>query len=143
MKPRLRDYLTILMALLAIFICGIGIGHMLGEKKGREHQSAITLPAPDEKDSTNWEELMLQRLDSLLALSPDQREKVLEEITLTSAHIRTSRRDAIQDYYRHLLALHDRIPAHLNREQESKIKSIRATLRQAVELREKPATGKE
>lgn len=141
MKPRLRDYFTILMALLAIFLCGIGIGHMLGEKKGRKNQPAITLPAPDDKESTNWEDLMLQRLDSLLSLSPDQREKILAEISTTSDEIRASRRDAIQDYYRHLLALHDRLPAHLTQEQSMKIESIRSSLRQAVELRDRTTTG--
>ncbi|MGC6426877.1 MAG: hypothetical protein ACON5H_07780 [Akkermansiaceae bacterium] len=143
MKPRLRDYLTILMALLAIFLCGIGIGHMLGEKKGRENPPAITLPAPDEKGRIKWEDLMLERLDRLLSLSPDQREKVLREITITSTDIQSSRRNALQDYYRHLLTLHERLPAHLNREQEKKIKSIRATLRQAIELRDKPTIEKE
>lgn len=141
MKPRLRDYLTILMALLAIFLCGIGIGHMLGEKKGRDNQPSITLPAPNEKDSTKWEDLMLQRLDSLLALTPEQREKVLKEISSTSADIRASRRDAIEDYYQHLLALHDRLPEHLTREQTEKINSIRTSIRNAVELGTQSSAG--
>ena len=141
MKSSPRDYITILMALIAIFLCGLGIGHMLGEKKGRESQPAITLPALDEKDSTGWEDLMLQRLDSLLSLSPDQREKVLNEITLTSADIQVNRRDAIQDYYRHLLALHDRLPVHLTREQSQKIDSLRASLRNSIESQELPPAG--
>ena len=36
MKPKLRDYLTIIFALLIIFVCGCGVGFLIGEKEGRQ-----------------------------------------------------------------------------------------------------------
>ena len=40
MKPKLRDYLTIIFALLVIFICGCGVGFLIGEKEGRQEGPA-------------------------------------------------------------------------------------------------------
>ncbi|MGC6426876.1 MAG: hypothetical protein ACON5H_07775 [Akkermansiaceae bacterium] len=36
---------------------GVGIGHMLGEKKGRDDQPVITFPAPKEEEASHWKDL--------------------------------------------------------------------------------------
>ena len=42
MKPTFKDYLNIVLALLAIFLCGYGIGFLLGERKGQDNQPPPT-----------------------------------------------------------------------------------------------------
>jgi len=143
MKPRLRDYLSILTALLVIFICGYGIGQMLGRKQERARLQTVTLPAPapHDKHTKKWGDTMMSRLDDLLELDEDQEKQILQEIELASREIRESRRNAMQDYYRHLLTLCDRLPNHLTPEQTRKIEGLRATLRQTVELGEQEKSG--
>ena len=56
MKPKFRDYLTILMALVAIFLSGYGLGHLIGEKKGRKlAPSTIPLIQNSEDSTRPWE----------------------------------------------------------------------------------------
>ena len=53
MKPTFKDYLNIVLALLAIFLCGYGIGFLLGERKGQDNQppppAPPSQPAPKEQ----------------------------------------------------------------------------------------------
>ena len=77
MKPTLRDYLTILIALLAIFLCGYGVGFLLGEKKGRDQASFSALTTGNENDTGDWEALTMERLTRLLSLTEEQKSKIL------------------------------------------------------------------
>ena len=52
MKPKLRDYFTILMALVAIFLSGYGLGHLIGEKKGRKLAPSTIPLIQSSEDST-------------------------------------------------------------------------------------------
>jgi len=135
MKPKLTDYLIILMALSAIFLCGYGVGHLVGGKSAREQQTAVTLPAPDGKNNSNWEKRMFERLDTLLEFTPAQQENVRREVARTSTEIRSSRDKAMKDYYLHLLILHQRLPAHLNDGQNNKIEKITKSLQENLPLR--------
>ena len=141
MKPSLRDYLTITMALLAIFLCGYGVGFLLGEKNGREQSAPFTLAGNSDQNASDWEGRTLKRLSSLLELSEDQKKSVADEVQLTSGSIQQSREKTVEDYYRHLLNLHDRLLPHLNEEQQGKIKKDRKSLQLAIDLRFKSTTA--
>lgn len=134
MKPKLRDYLTILFALLVIFLCGTGVGFLIGEKKGRQESSTPNVIRSDQ-DNGAWENQTMERLTSLLDLSEKQREKVLGEVQTTSLEITDSRENAIAGHYRAILALHDRLLPHLNSDQQEKIKKDRKSLQRAIDLR--------
>ncbi len=134
MKPKLRDYLTILFALLVIFLCGSGVGFLIGEKKGRLESTAPTV-IRSIHDNNAWENQTMERLASLLDLSDQQREKVLEEVKATSLEIAESREKTVADHYRAILALHDRLLPHLQPDQQKKIKKDRKSLQHAIDLR--------
>ena len=134
MKPTLRDYLTILFALLVIFLCGSGVGFLIGEKKGRQQTSStVTIPASNRDAS--WEERTLERLNGLLNLTDDQRARVRGEVESASDQIHQSREAAVKDHYQALLELHDRLLPHLNPDQQEKIKKDRKSLQHAIDLR--------
>lgn len=126
MKPTLRDYLTILIALIAIFLSGGGVGYLIGEKKGRSE--ARQIPAPETGETGDWEERTLARLTRHLSLDEDQQTAIEKEIKTTSGQIKASRDEAVGDYYRHLLDLHDRIIPHLDPEQQKLIEKDRKKL---------------
>ncbi|MGJ8695846.1 MAG: hypothetical protein ACSHYF_05970 [Verrucomicrobiaceae bacterium] len=135
MKPSLRDYLTILMALLAIFLCGYGVGYLLGEKKGRDLSPPLALAGNSDEDAATWEGRTVDRLNNFLALTDSQREKVESEVKTTSREIQISRDQAVEDYYLHLLDLHDRLLPHLDEQQQAKIKKDRKSLQRAINSR--------
>ena len=75
MKPKLRDYLPILFALLVIFLCGSGLGFLIGEKKGRQEAvSPVAIASANRDDS--WEKRTIERLNTLLTLTDEQRAKI-------------------------------------------------------------------
>jgi hypothetical protein len=104
MKPKLRDYLTIIFALLVIFICGCGVGFLIGEKEGRQETETPTAIG-SEHDSD------------------------------TSLEITNNQETAIEDHYRVILALHDRLIPHLEPDQQEKIKKDRNKLQRTINLR--------
>ena len=134
MKPKLRDYLTIIFALLVIFICGCGVGFLIGENEGRQETETPTAIG-SEHDSDTWEKQTMESLESRLELSDQQREKILGEIQATSLEITSNKKTAIEDYYRVILALHDRLIPHLEPDQQEKIKKDRNKLQRTINLR--------
>jgi selenocysteine lyase/cysteine desulfurase len=135
MKPKLRDYLTILMALLAIFLCGYGVGFLLGEKKGLNQSAPLTLVGRSSEDASSWEKSTLQRISESLKLTDEQQNLVSNEVQITSEKIQLSRDQAFEDYYLHLLELHERLLPHLNEEQQEKIKKDQKSLQRAINSR--------
>ncbi|MEJ6580726.1 MAG: hypothetical protein QNL33_16885 [Akkermansiaceae bacterium] len=135
MKPSLRDYLIILLALLSIFLCGYGIGQLVGRKKGNDQPLSLPLSGASGTETTNWELRTFNRLDSALDLSAEQKPQIESEVKTTSAKIQVSRDEAVEDYYLHLLELHDRILPLLSKDQEKRIKKDRKILQQAIETR--------
>ncbi|MDA7867871.1 hypothetical protein N9B63_06125 [Akkermansiaceae bacterium] len=134
MKPTLRDYLTILFALLVIFFCGSGVGFLIGEKKGHlEAEKPRTIKSGHDHEA--WETQTMERLEKLLSLDPSQRDKVLGEVKTTSAEIGKGREDALADHYRAILGLHDRMLPHLKPDQQKKIERDRKSLQRAIDLR--------
>lgn len=135
MKPTLRDYLTISMALLAIFLCGYGVGFLLGEKNGREKSEGYTLANTSDQDAADWEKRTFDRLSGFLELSEEQKESVQREVEMTSSNIQQSREKTVEDYFLQVLNLHDRILPYLEPDQQEKIKKDRKSLQRAIDLR--------
>ena len=134
MKPKIRDYATILVALLTIFLCGYGVGFLTGEKKGRTKSTPPPIIGKTSIEG-DWQTRTMERLTRLLDLSDEQTQMVENEVKLTSQKIQTSRDLAVEDYYRSLLDLHDQILPHLEPEQQEKIKKDRKSLQHAIDSR--------
>lgn len=135
MKPRLKDYLTIGMALLAIFLCGYGIGFLLGEKKGRQKVTASTLVPLIEKDGkAPWVEHTLANFDRDLELTPEQEKAVAKKIEQAYEGIRKSRGEALLQYTRHILDLHRELLPLLDESQRAKVEAQQDRLRKSLDL---------
>ena len=134
MKPKLRDYLTIIFALLVIFVCGSGVGFLIGEKKGRQ-ETATPNTIGSAYESDIWEKQTIESLESRLNLSDLQRKKILDEIKVTSLGITETQETAIEDHYRIILSFHDRLIRHLKPDQQEKIKKDRNKLQRRIDLR--------
>ena len=133
MKPKLRDYLTILMALVAIFLSGYGLGHLIGEKKGRKlAPSTIPLIQSSEDSTQPWEKRTLDRLQQTLSLNAEQEAAVEKEIAFISMQINKSRNETLRKYFLSLLDLHDRIRPHLTSEQQKILKKDQENLRRSL-----------
>ncbi|MBC8148158.1 hypothetical protein OAF33_01610 [bacterium] len=133
MKPKLRDYLTILMALVAIFLSGYGLGHLIGEKKGRKlAPSTIPLIQNSEDSTRPWEKRTLERLQKTLSLNAEQEAAVEKEIAFISTQINKSRNETLRKYFLSLLDLHDRIRPHLTSEQQKILKKDQENLRRSL-----------
>jgi hypothetical protein len=119
MKPTIKDYLSIALALLAIFLCGYGIGFLLGERKGLQtapSPASASAPAPT-KSLPDWEERTLETLQKTIELTPAQLEKVKAEIAASSSRIHAARETALGAYRAELTALHARLQPLLTPEQ--------------------------
>ena len=133
MKPKLRDYLTILMALVAIFLSGYGLGHLIGEKKGRKlAPSTIPLIQNSEDSTRPWEKRTLDRLQQTLSLNAEQEAAVEKEIAFISKQINKSRNETLRKHFLILLDLHDRIHPHLTSEQQKILKKDQEKLRRSL-----------
>jgi len=133
MKPKVRDYLTILMALVAIFLSGYGLGHLIGEKKGRKlAPSTISLIQNSEDSTQPWEKRTLDRLQQTLSLNAEQEAAVEKEIAFISQQINKSRNETLRKYFLSLLDLHDRIRPHLTPEQQKILKKERENLQRSL-----------
>ena len=103
MRPPLRYHLTTAAALLAILLCGYGVGFLVGE---RVTQKRLGPPGGGVPHTESWETATLERLTRELKLSPEQREKVAHEIHLASGIIEQARLEAVRIYRNELLELH-------------------------------------
>ena len=121
MKPTFKDYLNIVLALLAIFLCGYGIGFLLGERKGQDNQPPP--PAPPSQpapivDWESWERSTVQTIEEAIGeLTPEQRQSIRREVSETAKRIRTARQSGRREFQ----ALHQRLKQHLTPEQQTKL----------------------
>lgn len=123
MKPTWRDYATILMAFAAVFLCGYGIGHLVGER--RVASPPLIPPIP-------WESRTMTSLRDFLDLRDDQVPAVEQELARTAGQIRTSHQDVLIDYHRHLDELYDRLIALLDEEQASRLRAEKNSLEERI-----------
>lgn len=132
MKPKLSEYFTILMALATIFACGCAIGYVLGKSSEKNVGTEPKNP-PVSGLSNDWQIRTLEKLDRSLALTPSQRGLVELEISKVSREISATKKQALHDYYQHLLDLHDRIQPHLDATQGKQMDKDRKSLELLIE----------
>lgn len=99
MKPSVRDYLTILLSFLCVFVSGYGVGRLLDDEP----------PASAARGDTAWEEQSLRILVDSLDLSPEDRAMAESEVSAAASEIRATREQTILTYHRHLSELYQRL----------------------------------
>lgn len=119
MKPKPRDYLTIAAALLAILLCGYGIGFLVGEHTTQQRLGDSK--GPDHGQQQDWESATLERLTAELELTEEQKTKIRREIQTISGEISAARNRALQEYRKSLMELHKRLLPHLTNEQRKRV----------------------
>jgi hypothetical protein len=138
MKPSLRDYLAISAALLAILLCGYGIGFVVGERATRLRLTPATGTSQAPAD---WPTSTTERLTRELALTPDQQTAVAKEVSQTATAIGTTRHQAIRQYRSALIDLHQRLLPHLDATQRQHVEASRKQLQ--ISLDKDTATSDE
>ena len=136
MTRRLKDYLTIGAALLAILLCGYSVGFLLGEKKGYQRASSANSELTPPKESIQkdlWIERTLSKFDQDLDLSPEQKKAISLEIKKTYDGIRKSRAEALQQYSQQVINLHSEILPLLSESQQEKVKEQQHKLSESLD----------
>jgi len=123
MKLRIRDYLTLSTALLAILLSGYGVGFLLGEKKGR---SQVTTSAISTRYTEKWQENTLAELSNRLDLNMRQKKLIAEEIQRIAPELHSIDADSLRRSARKIIELHDRILPHLTPEQKEGLQKSRS-----------------
>ena len=125
MKPTFKHYLSIAFALLAIFLCGYGIGFLLGERKGSQPQSASQTKVSSSPSSSSsdfdwatWERSTGQVIEKAIPdLTPEQMQAIRLEIAKTSERIRAARQSGRKEFRE----LNERLRQHLTPEQQTQL----------------------
>ena len=130
MKPSRRDYLAIIAALLAILLCGYGVGFLVGERTTRMRLAQAPGSPPAQPD---WSTATVERLTRELTLSPAQQAAVKTEVSLTAVSIATTRHQAIRQYRRALIDLHQRLLPHLDANQRKRVDASSKQLQQSLD----------
>ena len=123
MKPTFKHYLSIAFALLAIFLCGYGIGFLLGERKGSQPQSTSHTkvsgsPSSRDFDWATWERSTGQVIENAIRdLTPEQMQAIRLEIAKTSERIRAARQSGRKEFR----DLNERLRQHLTPEQQTQL----------------------
>ncbi len=120
MKPTFKDYLSIALALLAIFLCGYGIGFLLGQ---RNQPSPPPVPPSREVRIPDWETWERSTVKAIEKDIPDltaaQRESIQREVSETATRIKTARQSGRREFQ----SLDDRLKQYLTPEQQAKLRS--------------------
>jgi len=134
MKPTLRDYLTIAAALLAILLCGYGIGFLVGERTTQKRLASGSADAAGHR--RDWENATLERLSDELDLTPEQQLQAGGEIHESAEKIARIRDRAIDAYRKELLDLHERIGPCLSEKQRRRMEESRQLLKKSLDKTE-------
>lgn len=123
MKPTFKHYLSIAFALLAIFLCGYGIGFLLGERKGSQPQPLSQSKNPSSSTGSDfdwaaWEHSTGQVIEKAIPdLTPEQMQEIRLEIAKTSERIRAARQSGRKEFRN----LNERLRQHLTPEQQTQL----------------------
>ncbi len=112
MKPSFRDYLAIGAALLAIFLCGYGIGFLFGERKEKNRSAHASPPG-----NSSWEVSTLAKIEETIELTPAQLEEIRAEIEKSAVAVDAARSQAKKAYAAEFMRLNERLRPHLTPEQ--------------------------
>lgn len=123
MKPTIRDYATILLALLTVFACGLWAGHITGRK-------AIQ---PKPEVTAHWEEETLSLLKRSLELEPREQELVEHEIQRAAAGIRLQREETILNYHQRISDLYGRLIEQMDESNAAKLREEKRSLDEKIQ----------
>lgn len=118
MKPSSSDYLSISAALLAILLCGFGIGFLVGERITLNRAASSIIP---QHAQSEWAAETVERLTRELKLDETQVSAVQREVNTAAREIAAARSTAIHDYYRALLELHLRLLRYIDPNQRQAV----------------------
>jgi hypothetical protein len=130
MKPSTSDYLSISAALVAILLCGFGIGFLVGERITLNRAGSSIVP---ERAQSEWAAETAERLARDLKLNESQAIAVQQEVATAAREIAAARSTAIRDYHQTLLSLHLRLLPHLNPEQRHTVEESYRKLKLALD----------
>ncbi len=128
MKPRLRDYLMILISFLTVLLCGYGIGHLVGQQRAHSAlESAAPVPA--------WQRESLRAIEAKLELRPEQIPLVEAQLATTAKSIHRSQGNVMLEYLLHIHAMYDRLADVLEPSQTEILMKEKRSLEAEIELR--------
>jgi hypothetical protein len=127
MKTTWHNVGTILMAFAAVFLCGYGIGHLVGERRTPSD------PGPPPSSSPAWEQQTLETLQASLDLRPEQIAQVEKELSATAQDISKSHQAVLLDYHRHIDRLYERLIKILDEEQAARLRHEKKGLEKQIE----------
>lgn len=130
MKPSTTDYLSITAALVAILLCGYGIGFLVGERTTRLR---LMPPGGNLQTEPDWSVATSARLTRELQLTPTQQTAVKREIQTSAAAIATARHQAIRQYRIALIDLHQRLLPHLDPKQRRQVEKSCEILKSSLD----------
>ena len=122
MKPNLKDHVTILLALLTVFVCGFGAGHVTGAKRS----------ALKPEVTAHWEEETLSILKRSLDLDPSELQTVQVEIERAATGIRLRREETILNYHEQISELYGRLINQLGESNAGKLKEEKKALDEKI-----------
>ena len=129
MKQTWKDIATIILAFAAVFMCGYGIGHMVGERQAPPRSSTT----PGDGD-TKWEEETLRSLKETLKLRPEQIDIVESQLSRTAKAIRDSRDEVVLEYHQHIAKLYDNLIEVLDPDQASQLRGELKSLDKRIKM---------
>ena len=120
MKPTFKDYLSIALALLAIFLCGYGIGFLLGQRNKPSQPPAPPAREVRIPDWETWELSIVQTIEKDIPdLTPEQRQSIRREVSETATRIKTARQSGRREFQ----SLDDRLKQYLTPEQQARLRA--------------------
>lgn len=126
MKTTWHNVGTILMAFAAVFLCGYGIGHLVGAHSHRSGTESPPVVSPA------WEQQTLEALRVSLDLRPEQVARVENELSATARNINESRQSVLLEYHRHINTLYERLIEILDEEQSARLRNEKIGLEKEI-----------
>tara|TARA_R110002096_G_scaffold200639_13_gene384767 strand:+ start:20123 stop:20587 length:465 start_codon:yes stop_codon:yes gene_type:complete len=121
-----RRYLKIVAALLVILIAGVGIGYSVGLREGKQRHRKMGKPE-------GWATMMMNRLDSELDLTAEQRDAIQPILQKTSSELHQYRRMAMNRSWTSIREFYEELETHLSDEQKEELKASRQKVRERLQ----------
>lgn len=131
MKKTTRDYLTVSMAMLAVLLCGYGLGHLVGEEKGLKNY-ALHNSTSDLGD--HWTACTLSQLEHDLSLTPQQMAFAKERIRPFALALEEDLKELRTARTLKLLQFYDSLKPGLDPGQRIRIERLQESLQESFSL---------
>lgn len=129
MNPRSRDILLIVVALAAVLGAGFGLGNLVANR------NPVANPPPPSVEIDQLESETLEALRRSLDLDAEQQDRVRPAVRNAARKVLDTRQQALLEYHRHMLDLHDEITPGLDPAQRETLLRNRRLLEDTIEKR--------